>query len=430
MIKHSAHARWPRVMAILALAALSATPALAADPPVFRLLGDAPGGPVFSDAQAVTPDGRIVVGVTKDADGEIAFKWTEADGMVLLGRLPGGVPPASQAVSISDDGLTIAGFSSSARGPYEPVLFTPSGIIQLGTLRAPTVFGACSSITPDGSVVVGMSMAESNTIFHGFRWSQATGLIDIPPPPGFSGAQASGISPCGSVIVGSVGTNFFATQRPFVWTRSGGMTVLGILPGAQVDVAEARASTMGGRHVIGYSYSARANPEAFIWNAQDGMVGLGDLDGGNAESYARAVSADGRVVVGIATTGTPDTPAGYEAFYWTQAGGMRRLADVLTENGLSTNTWVIERAQAITPDGRVIVGSCRWPGGAGNAVAFMARLPAPPPPRDPADWNDDGIVSIDDLFLFMNDYFTGDADFNEDGITTIDDLFLFFNAWF
>lgn len=51
-----------------------------------------------------------------------------------------------------------------------------------------------------------------------------------------------------------------------------------------------------------------------------------------------------------------------------------------------------------------------------------------------ADYNHDGAQSIDDLFLFLNAYFTSSpwADFGGDGTSqpTIDDLFLFINAYF
>ena len=49
-----------------------------------------------------------------------------------------------------------------------------------------------------------------------------------------------------------------------------------------------------------------------------------------------------------------------------------------------------------------------------------------------ADFNASGTVTIDDLFLYINAYFTGApaADFNGVGGVTIDDLFLYFNAYF
>lgn len=49
-----------------------------------------------------------------------------------------------------------------------------------------------------------------------------------------------------------------------------------------------------------------------------------------------------------------------------------------------------------------------------------------------ADFDDSGIASIDDLFLYFNAWFTGDPGANVDGQpgVFIDDLFTFINAWF
>ena len=47
------------------------------------------------------------------------------------------------------------------------------------------------------------------------------------------------------------------------------------------------------------------------------FIPLGDLPGGLSLSDARGVSADGSVVVG-----TSVSASGFEAFRWTQAGGM------------------------------------------------------------------------------------------------------------
>lgn len=50
------------------------------------------------------------------------------------------------------------------------------------------------------------------------------------------------------------------------------------------------------------------------------------------------------------------------------------------------------------------------------------------------DYNHDGIGSIDDIFLYLNAWFTGSpwADAGGDGVTqpTIDDIFIFLNSWF
>ena len=58
--------------------------------------------------------------------------------------------------------------------------------------------------------------------------------------------------------------------------------------------------------------------------------------------------------------------------------------------------------------------------------------PSPCPPQCPPDFNRDGFLTIDDLFLYINAYFTGlpAADFNGVNGVTIDDLFLYINAYF
>ena len=50
----------------------------------------------------------------------------------------------------------------------------------------------------------------------------------------------------------------------------------------------------------------------------------------------------------------------------------------------------------------------------------------------PADFSRTAGVTIDDLFMYMNAYFTGNtrADFDRENGVTIDDLFLYINAWF
>jgi hypothetical protein len=51
------------------------------------------------------------------------------------------------------------------------------------------------------------------------------------------------------------------------------------------------------------------------------------------------------------------------------------------------------------------------------------------------DWNGDGVVTVLDIFEFLNSWFAGvgeagGADFNHSGTTTVQDVFDFLNAWF
>ena len=74
------------------------------------------------------------------------------------------------------------------------------------------------------------------------------------------------------------------------------------------------------------------------------FTGLGFVPDRETSSRANAVSADGSVVVGSSTG-----PAGQDIFLWTAGGGMVSLGDLL---GGSINA----EAMGVSSDGSVIVG--------------------------------------------------------------------------
>ena len=57
-----------------------------------------------------------------------------------------------------------------------------------------------------------------------------------------------------------------------------------------------------------------------------------------------------------------------------------------------------------------------------------ARLVISPGLR--ADSDNDGHLTVQDIFHFLTQWFAGNADFDGDGQTTIDDLFAFLASWF
>jgi probable HAF family extracellular repeat protein/YVTN family beta-propeller protein len=109
-----------------------------------------------------------------------------------------------------------------------------------------------------------------------------------------------------------------------------------------------------GSVVVGYSYAGGAsNRQAVRWTLATGIVGLGNLEGGDFDSEATGVSADGSVVVGFSETAT-----GTKAFRWTEATGMVGLGALpgADEGGA---------AHGVSADGSVVVG---WAGNAGGQV--------------------------------------------------------------
>ncbi|MBN8279909.1 MAG: PEP-CTERM sorting domain-containing protein [Gammaproteobacteria bacterium] len=112
------------------------------------------------------------------------------------------------------------------------------------------------------------------------------------------------VSADGSVVTGSVGVGF-ATQA-YRWTAATGFTGMGAVSPSATSIA--RAISANGNVIVGLS-----NGEAFRWTPADGMTGLGNLS--SFSEGATGVSADGTVVAGI--IGGESNAAVWSAGNWT-----------------------------------------------------------------------------------------------------------------
>ena len=125
----------------------------------------------------------------------------------------------------------------------------------------------------------------------------------------------------------SVTINLFALQPELIW--------LGTLGG---NYSEARAISADGSVVVGAADDANGNPRAFRWTAATGLQDLGTLGGDWSE--ATDISADGTVIVGWSY----DSNLIYRAFKWTAAYGMQDLG---------AGNW--SKAYGIAADGSTII---------------------------------------------------------------------------
>jgi len=132
-----------------------------------------------------------------------------------------------------------------------------------------------------------------------------------------------------------------ATRRS-VGRRRAAWSGLGDFTGGDLD-SEAYGASNDGSVVVGYGNSD-SGYEAFRWTQAGGMVGLGVLAGGSLGSFASGVSGDGSVVVGQS-----HSASGWEAFRWTQAGGIVGLGD-LDGGSFDSAAW------GVSGDGSVVVG--------------------------------------------------------------------------
>jgi len=122
-------------------------------------------------------------------------------------------------------------------------------------------------------------------------------------------------------------SNIIAQQPELIW--------LGTLGGNDSD---ARAVSANGLVVVGAADDANGNPRAFRWTAATGIQDLGTLGGDWSE--ATDISADGTVIVGWSY----DANDIYRAFKWTAASGMQDLG---------AGDW--SKAYGISADGSTII---------------------------------------------------------------------------
>lgn len=277
-------------------------------------LGDLYPGGSGSFAQSVSADGSIIVGycgysytTEYTIHSYEAFSWTAETGMVGLGDLPGG-DFLSQAYGVSPDGSVIVGVSRSPSGS-EAFRWTSSGGMQgLGDLSGGLFDSFATCVSADGSVVAGRGYSSSGQ--EAFRWSAQTGMVGLGDLPGGDFLSYSvDVSADGSIIAGySKSTSGYEAFR---WTSETGMVGLGDLPGGNFySVAESISAD--GSVIVGYSVSDSGG-EAFYWTADEGMQSLTDIlkDAGLdltgwSLKGAIAVSADGFTIFGRGTN-----PNGY-----------------------------------------------------------------------------------------------------------------------
>jgi probable HAF family extracellular repeat protein len=384
------------------LIALAAAPALA-QPATFRALGlFGPQGtpiPPNSHGTAVSSDGSVVAG---NADAWESFhgvivsaslRWTAQTGWQQLPIVGYGGPFA-----ISFDGSTIAGSADLLGLPIMQSAWVIRGVSN--PVSAPVYAGGFKGISGDGLTAVGWANIQFTDPVDPIAWTQASGVRSLGHIPGATAGYATAANADGAVIVGYDGGSL---GQAFIWTASQGIRGLGFLPGA-ASTAHSRAYGVSadGRAVVGLSTNSGGSEQGFLWRAEYGMVPFNLLDG-YVSGAARAVSADGSVVVGSVA----DAVNHSIAYYWDRARGRRDLRQFLITLGATGLTgWTLTSANAVSPDGSWIVGDGTDP--QGNTQAWLAHIPAFCYANcDGSTWPP--ILTVNDFTCFQTRFAAGDA---------------------
>jgi probable HAF family extracellular repeat protein len=276
-----------------------------------------------SAAYDVSDDGKTVVGS--------GFRWTDSTGMQSLDGL---------AYNVSGDGFIVVG-EASLNGFTRAFRWTDStGLVDLGTLGGSSSHSRDVSV--DGSVIVGYSQ-HSNFQFNAFRW--INGSMQNLGTLGGNRSTAQGISADGKVIVGESLNSSNQTRAFRTDSTNLAMIDLGTLGG---NLSVAQSANADGNVIVGYSSNNDGQTHAFRWLSFGGMQDLGTIGGDWSQAYD--VSDDGQKVVGLA----PNPGGQLRAFIWMDST-MKDLNWIYS--GLLSNGSTLERANAISSDGRFIVGS-------------------------------------------------------------------------
>ncbi len=230
----------------------------------------------------------------------------------------------SRALAISADGQTVAGTAYLLDGSRHAYRWTSAtGIVDLGALNAATDNGL-AALSSNGSVGAGWSGIDS------VRWTAAGGLSPLGHRIAGSTSTATAMSGDGGTIVG------FENLVPFKWTSSG-LVALGIpagettgRPGAITRDA-AFVGGAAGLNLVRWSGTTPTKVAAFAADA--GVSGFG-------------ISDDGAVLVGQVVHPGGNSAEGVR---WVEGVGATLLGDVVGGDFNSV-------AFSTTADGQTLVG--------------------------------------------------------------------------
>jgi uncharacterized membrane protein len=317
----------------------------------------------------LTPDGSIALLQQYNATGEFYFYRVASGSLELMGE----VGDASQAAitGISADGhVTGFFFTDSIRAG---VWTQAGGWTAYGNAFPEGCDANVSSawdVTADGATLVGM-------LWDGCRVAAARWALGTPAPTmlerlgvGFEAGtpgdnRASAVADNGALMGGWASTEV-AGRFPAVWRVDGTGFLLEGLPAE--EGGEVMAISADGTMAAGYW-----GANAFYWTQATGAVSIGQLPSETdfAPAIANAIAADNRLIFGVSGQPFFGTP---NAFVWTQAGGMRPLADVVTAAGLVIPEGTrLTNVLAASVDGTVVLGQAQ--DAEFNITSFVLQLP-------------------------------------------------------
>lgn len=334
----------------------------------FDTLGDLPGGYFSSEARGVSEDGMIVVGRSISSgllQAELeAFKW-EFGTMKGLGYFDDD-SKRSYAEAISSDGKTIVGGGDSASGTHA-MIWDSAGMHALTDLP----FSLATCVSPNGDIIAGYSQTAKGA--EAFYWKKGVVKhMGTSSDDNLINSAVNAMSPDGWIMVGKQHIEYNYHYSVY-WDLENDPAILQ----HKLDTSLAEAFGISADKSIAVGHERNM---AVYWPVEIGAryKWLPEPNF-NAPSEARDVSSDGSLIVGWRSNPVPDPDHGSEAMLWwrTLIGSewiyvAENLNDHLDANGVDRNGFFCEAIYDVTDNGRTVVGSGK--NSDGNTEAFRVRL--------------------------------------------------------
>ena len=362
------------VQFVVAVLSLAYSACGATGQPEFVLVSSPDGTP--SHITALSQSGNSAAGnvfVNTFSVYSRGFVWTRAQGRRDIAE-----SAATYVFNVSgldSQGSRIAGTHIQSRnGPYRAFRRDVNASEnELLPLIPNYARGFGRGISGDGRAVVGYCERGPNTYWdaQAFIWREGVGTIPLGfARPGSILSDARAISRDGSTVVGLTVDGTLKGEA-FTWTESGGMRVLNGVPNALYPDTFAQAVSADGRVTVGQGYLPSGLSTVLMWRDESPeAISLGTL-GLNNGIAPTDVSDDGSVAVGYAVFPSIEVP-----FVWTASTGMIALDSYLNQFGVTAPSGVtLRRLYAVSGDGLTFAGDARLD--SGITVGFVATIPAP-----------------------------------------------------
>jgi hypothetical protein len=226
-----------------------------------------PGTTVEPMAVAAVAGGTVVVGAMHLPGGrDLAFRWSAGTGYTTVPALPTGETYGT-ALGMNVTGNVVVGrLARFGESTGQAFIWTPAGTVGLGWLSSAGIPDSTATST-DGITTVGYSTGGSLPV-SAFRYSDTTGMVELPALPGTIEARALSISYFTHQIVGYC-TYPDGHTAPILWDPWLGTLDLrdvvassrGIVPsGWSLD----RAVSFNAGTIVGNGHDASGNQVAFV----------------------------------------------------------------------------------------------------------------------------------------------------------------------